>query len=88
MTVRNGEAVPTDATALRLQVDKNTDDAEEKSVASLDKGKSVDVSFEDIHLKKGAHTLTASLGAESEATELKNDGSELTVSASCKDQND
>jgi CARDB len=88
VTVRNGEAVPTDATVLRLRVDKNTDDAEEKSVASLDKGKSVDVSFEDIRLKKGAHTLTASFGAESETTEPKKDGNELSVSVTCKEQGD
>ena len=56
--------------------------------ASLDKGKSVDVSFADIRLKKGAHTLTAKINGEFETIEPKKDGNELSVSLTCKEQGD
>ena len=60
----------------------------EKPVASLDAGKSIDVTFNDVSMKKSARTLTATIDAKKTITESKEDDNSLTVNVKCKDDGD
>jgi CARDB protein len=88
VALKNSGTGATEPTVLRLQVDSDNSGAIERPVASLDAGKSIDVTFEDVSLKKGAHTLTATIDAKKTITESKEDDNSLAVNVKCKDDGD
>jgi subtilase family serine protease len=70
----------------RLAVDD--DDVVEKAVEGLDAGKSVDVTFEDVRIKKRTHTLYATADAKDAVTESNENNNIKSVSVSCKDDDE
>jgi hypothetical protein len=71
--------------ALRVAVE-DSDEAEEKTIPGLDAEKSLDVTFEDVRLKKGTRTLHALADARQVVDESDETNNERSVTVSCKDQ--
>jgi hypothetical protein len=80
VTVKNAGTGKASGFDVRLVVDGNQGDADTQSVNGLDAGKEREVRFENVQLKKGEHTLTASAQAKGETDESD---TVLEVTARC-----
>jgi hypothetical protein len=85
VVVRNGGAAGAGPFTVRLVVDGEGDEAEERTVATIDAGQEREVRFDDVRLKKGQRTLTATADAAKAVAERNEDNNERTVTATCKD---
>lgn len=92
VAIKNDGAAAAMNFIVRVLVDPEDDDAEErtleKSVLTLDPGNDLDVRFDDVRLKKGEHTLAATVDARKTIAESKEDNNELKVPVKCKDEGD
>ena len=83
--VKNEGAASADGFAVRLLVDDDQAEAEEKTVSGLDAGKEQEVRFDDVRLRKGERTLTVATDAKNAVSESKEDNNERKVTATCKE---
>jgi len=88
VVVKNAGAAKAGDFAVRLVVDGNSGAAKEEFLADgLDAGQEREVRFDDVRLKKGEHTLAASLDSEGTVAESNENNNELKVTAGCHDGN-
>jgi subtilase family serine protease len=83
VVVKNAGTGSAGAFVLRLAVDNGQ--GIDRSVAGLDSGKEQEVRFEDVRLKKGDRTLTATADAKETIAESNEGNNSLTVTARCTD---
>lgn len=83
VTIKNTGARQADPTVVQIRVDGGH--AIEQTVPALDGGSTMDVSFDNVRLKKGSHNLTATADAKHAITESTEDNNALTENAVCKD---
>ena len=70
-----------------LKVDDAQGDGPEQTVNGLEAGKEREVTFGDVKLKKGEHTLTATADAKGAIAESDEGNNDRAVTARCKDDN-
>ncbi|HZO25628.1 MAG TPA: CARDB domain-containing protein [Chloroflexota bacterium] len=83
VVVKNGGTGKAEQLAVRLKVDGG--EAVEETVDSLEPGQERQVRFDEVRLKKGEHTLTATVAAKSAVAEANEDDNDLKVTARCQD---
>lgn len=83
VVVKNGGTANAGSFVVRLAADG--EQVAEQSVTGLGAGKEQEVRFDDVRLKKGAHTLTAVADAKQTVAETDEDDNERKVTAQCKD---
>ena len=83
VVVKNGGTGKAEQLAVRLKVDGG--EAVEETVDSLEAGQERQVRFDEVRLKKGEHTLTATVAAKSAVAEANEDDNDLKVTARCQD---
>lgn len=92
VAIKNDGAAAAMNFIVRILVDPEDDDAEEKSVeksvATLGPGNELDVRFDDVRLKKGEHTLATTVDAKRTIDESTESNNELKVTVKCKDEGD
>jgi hypothetical protein len=81
VVVKNGGKEKADSVAVRLSVDGS--EVGTQSVKGLEAGKDREVRFDDVRLKKGEHTLTATVRAQDSGAASNGDHNELSASARC-----
>ncbi len=86
VVVKNQGSGPAAGFVVRVVVDGEDDEAKEKSGLTLDGGKELAVTFDDLRLGKGEHKLTATADAKKAVAESNEDNNELKVSAQCRDE--
>ena len=85
VAVKNEGKVAASKVGVQLAVDG--DQAATKLIAALKPGESGEVAFDDVRLKKGQHTLTATLQAPPGGAEASADTNALKVTATCTADN-
>jgi hypothetical protein len=83
VTVKNGGDADAGKHVLLLAVDGSN--VAEEAVSGLKTGQERDVRIEGVRLKKGQHTLTATVDAEKAVAESDEGNNALKVTAGCKD---
>ena len=87
VVVKNAGTADIEKLEVRLVVDDAQAEAVERTVNGLEAGKEREVKFDDVRLKKGEHTLTASVDAKGAVAETNEDNNERKVTARCQDIN-
>jgi hypothetical protein len=85
VAVKNGGMAFASKVAVQLAVDG--DKVGTETITTLAPGDTTDVRFEDERLKKGQHTLTATLQARSDGAEAAADTNALKVTVTCTSEN-
>jgi hypothetical protein len=80
--VKNGGDEKAGAFAVRLEADG--EQVAEQGVSGLEAGQEREVRFDGVQLKKGEHTLAATLDAKNTVAESKDDNNDVEVTARCK----
>ena len=88
VTVANQGSASADGFAVRLLVDEDADDAKEKSIATLAAGGRLELTFEDVRIKRKEHTLKATADAMNAIVESKEDNNATSVAVWCRDEED
>jgi hypothetical protein len=83
ITVKNGGSQPAGPSVVRLEVD---DDSDDKRIQSVDAGKSLDVTFENVKLKDDEHRLRGTADAKDSVDEANEDNNTKTISVTCKEE--
>jgi hypothetical protein len=84
--VKNAGTADAETFTVRLVVDDAQGTGPEQSVSGLAAGQEREVRFDDVRLKKGERSLTATADAANTVAEAKEDNGELKVTARCKGQ--
>ena len=87
VVINNGGAAGTGSFVVRLMVDDDQGGAEEKTVSGLDARQEREVRFDDVRLKEGRRTLTATVDAGKVVAESDEANNSRAVTASCEDRN-
>jgi hypothetical protein len=85
LIIKNQGSAMAAGSVARLTVGNDDDDAEERTVESLNPGADKDVRFDDVRLKKGDQTLTAIADARKAVAESKEDNNELKATVKCEE---
>lgn len=72
--------------AVRLVVDGEDDEAKEKTVPGLEAGKELEITFDDVRLRRGMRTLEAVVDAKKAVAESNENNNELTVTVDCRNE--
>jgi hypothetical protein len=83
VVVRNVGTADAEKLNLRLVVDDAQGDAVEKAVNGLEAGQEREVKFDDVRLKKGERTLTATADAKGAVAESNEENNDRKVTARC-----
>lgn len=83
--VRNEGAATTTSFVVRLIVDREDNEAKEKSVAGLDAGKELEVTFDDVRLRRGMRDLEAIVDAKKAVAESNEDNNQIKLTVNCRD---
>lgn len=83
VVVKNAGTARADAVAVRLSADGT--EVGTQAANGLEAGKQREVHFGDVRLKKGEHTLAASVDPKETGAELQADNNTRTVTARCQD---
>jgi hypothetical protein len=85
VVLKNTGTADADDFAVRLAVDTSDDEGKEKAVSGLKAGQEREVNFGDVRLKKGPHSLTATVDSNEEVAESSESNNSRTVPARCSD---
>lgn len=85
VVVKNRGSAAATSFAVRVVVDGEEGDAEESTVADLGANASLEVTFDDIRLRRGLRAVTASVDAKKVIAEADEDNNELKISVNCRD---
>lgn len=86
ITLKNGGGKAAGPFKVQLEVDG--DDKDEESLPGLDAGKTIDVTFDKVKLKKGDRSLEATADSKQQVSESNETNNSRTVTVSCRDERD
>ncbi|HZO32586.1 MAG TPA: CARDB domain-containing protein [Chloroflexota bacterium] len=87
VVVKNSGSEKAGGFTVRLTVDGAQGDGSEQTVNGLEAGNEREVTFENVKLKKGEHSLKALADAKGAVTETNEENNDREVTARCKDEN-
>jgi subtilase family serine protease len=88
LTIKNQGSADIPGFTTRLAIDSENDAAIDQSISGVAAGSSADLKFENVKMKKGEHSLSATADVRNVIAETREDNNTLAATVKCKSEDD